>query len=193
MASNRYVVALTGASGVTYGIRLLEVLRSLHVETHGIITASAFVNMRIEKGYTRRDFKDLCTYTYDENDLGAVTASGSFPTSGMVIVPCSTRTLACVAQGISDNLVTRSAEVCLKEKRKLVLVPRETPLSLVHLRNMVLAAEAGAIILPAMPGFYHQPKNIDNLVDHVVGKILDSLGIENSLFRRWTGLKERKS
>jgi polyprenyl P-hydroxybenzoate/phenylacrylic acid decarboxylase-like protein len=150
-------------------------------------------NLRIEKPITSSDFANLCTYVYDEKDLGANPASGTFLKKGMAIVPCSMKTLACVANGISDNLVTRSAEVCLKEKRKLVLVPRETPLSLVHLRNMVLAAEAGTIILPAMPGFYNRPKDLHDLVDHVVGKILDALGIKHELVRRWTGDSQRES
>lgn len=187
MVSDRYVVAITGASGATYAIRLLEVFKEIGVETHGIITGAGLTNLRIEKSLTANDFANLCTYTYDEKDVGASPASGSFLMNGMVIVPCSMRTLACVAQGISDNLVTRSADVCLKERRKLVLVPRETPLSLVHLRNMALAVEAGAIIVPAMPGFYHRPREIGDLVDHVVGKILDALGIRHELFRRWSG------
>jgi 4-hydroxy-3-polyprenylbenzoate decarboxylase len=184
--SDRYLIAITGASGATYGIRLLEVLRDLGVETHGIISSAGIVNLKIEKSFQPKDFASLCKVTYDERNVGAGPASGSFLMKGMVIVPCSMKTLACVAHGISDNLITRSADVCLKEKRKLVLVPRETPLSLVHLRNMVLAADAGAIILPAMPGFYHEPKDLHDLVDQVVGKILDALGIQHQLFRRWT-------
>jgi len=187
LAKDRYVIAITGASGALYGIRLLEVLKKMRLETHGIITNAAVLNLKLEKTLTRTDFTNLCTQTYDEKDVGANLASGSFITQGMVIVPCSTKTLACIAHGISDNLVTRCAEVCLKERRKLILVPRETPLSLIDLRNMVLAAEAGAVILPAMPGFYHKPREIKDLVDHVVGKVLDALGVQNTLFRRWSG------
>jgi polyprenyl P-hydroxybenzoate/phenylacrylic acid decarboxylase-like protein len=157
------------------------------METHGIMTRAADVNLRIETSLSKDDALDLCTYRYDENDDGAKLAIGSFITDGMVIVPCSTRTLAGVAHGLSDNLVLRAAEVCLKERRRLVLVPRETPLSLIHLKNMLWAAEAGAILLPAMPGFYHRPKTVNDMVDHVVGKILDAFGIEHSLFKRWTG------
>ena len=195
MMPDRYLIAITGASGATYGIRLLEVLRDLGVETHGIISSAGITNLKIEKSFEPKDFASLCTVTYNERDMGAGPASGSFLMKGMVIVPCSTKTLACVAHGISDNLITRSAEVCLKEHRKLVLVPRETPLSLVHLRNMVLAAEAGAIMLPAMPGFYHRPKDVREMVDHVVGKILDALGIQHELFHRWAGgqLSEEQS
>jgi 4-hydroxy-3-polyprenylbenzoate decarboxylase len=183
----RIIVALTGASGATYGLRLLQVLKDLNVETHGIMTHAAEANLRIETSFSMDDVLKLCSYRYDESDVGARLASGSYITDGMVIVPCSTRTLAGVAHGLSDNLVLRAAEVCLKEKRRLVLVPRETPLNVIHIRNMLSAAEAGAIILPAMPGFYHQPKTINDMVDHVVGKILDAFGIEHSLFKRWTG------
>ena len=185
LVPNRYLIAITGASGATYGIRLLEVLKDLRVETHGIISSAAIANLKIEKDFDMKDFANLCTVTYDVRDLTAGPASGSFLMNGMVIVPCSTKTLGCVAHGISDNLITRSAEVFLKEHRNLVLVPRETPLSLIHLRNMVLAAEAGAVILPAMPGFYHKPKNVRELVDHVVGKILDALDIHHELYHRW--------
>jgi 4-hydroxy-3-polyprenylbenzoate decarboxylase len=180
-------VALTGASGAVYGVRLLEVLKKTEIETHVIVTSAAAANLKIEKSMTTGDILKLCTEIYDENDVGASIASGSFVTEGMAIVPCSMHTLAGVAHGISDNLVLRAADVCLKERRKLILVPRETPLNLIHLRNMTTAAEAGAIMLPAMPGFYHQPQNIEDLVNFVVGKVLDSLGVEHRLFRRWVG------
>lgn len=168
-------------------MRLLQVLNELGIESYGMMTRAAVANLKIETSLTEEQVKNLCTEFYDERDVGASLASGSFITQGMAIIPCSMRTLAGVAHGLSDNLVLRSADVCLKERRKLVLVPRETPLSLIHLRNMVSAAEAGAIILPAMPGFYHRPKNVQELVDHVVGKILDVFAIEHSLFRRWSG------
>jgi polyprenyl P-hydroxybenzoate/phenylacrylic acid decarboxylase-like protein len=151
------------------------------------MTRAAEANLRIETSFSKDDVLKLCSYRYDESDVGARLASGSYITDGMVIVPCSTRTLAGVAHGLSDNLVLRAAEVCLKEKRRLVLVPRETPLTVIHVKNMLSAAEAGAILLPAMPGFYHQPKTINDMVDHVVGKVLDAFGIEHSLFKRWTG------
>lgn len=187
MDTKRLIVALSGASGAIYGIRLLQLLKESGVETHGVFTRAAVANLRLEQSYTEEDVKKLCSQVYDEKDVGANIASGSFLTEGMVIIPCSTRTLAAVANGMSDNLVARAADVCLKERRKLVLVPRETPLSLIHLRNMVSAAEAGAIILPAMPGFYHRPKDIQALVDHVVGKVLDVFSIQHSLFPRWSG------
>ena len=187
LAPKRIIVALTGASGATYGFRLLQVLKELKVEAHGMVTRAGDTNLRIETSMTKEDALKLCAYRYDESDVGARLASGSYLTDGMVIIPCSTRTLAGVAHGLSDNLVLRAAEVCLKEKRRLVLVPREAPLNVIHLKNMLLAAEAGAILLPAMPGFYHRPETINDMVDHVVGKVLDVLGIEHSLFQRWAG------
>jgi 4-hydroxy-3-polyprenylbenzoate decarboxylase len=187
MSPTRLIVAMTGASAATYGVRLLQVTRELDIETHGIITRAAAANIRIETPFTEDDVRKFCTQTYDERDVAANPASGSFITAGMVIIPCSMRTLAGVANGSSDNLVLRAADVCLKERRKLVLVPRETPLNLIHLKNMVSATEAGAVILPAMPAFYHRPRNIQDLIDHVVGKALDILEIQHSLYRRWSG------
>jgi len=182
------VVALTGASGAIYGIRLLEVLRKKNVTVHLVASPSAEITLRLETRTTVKALKLLATKYYDVNDLAAPIASGSYHVEGMVIVPCSTRTLGAIANGISDNLITRAAEVCLKEKRPLVMVPRETPLDEIHLRNMLAVAHAGAIVLPASPAFYHQPNNINQLVDHVVGKILDVIGIEHALFRRWHGV-----
>lgn len=187
MNAERLIVALTGASGATYGITLLRILKQSGIETHGMVTRAAFANIKLETSLSEEDVKKLFTQMYDERDVGATVASGSFITQGMAIIPCSTRTLAGVAHGSSDNLVLRAAEVCLKERRKLVIVPRETPLSIIHLKNMLSAAEAGAIILPAMPAFYHRPSDIQALVDHVVGKVLDVFAIQHSLFRRWSG------
>jgi 4-hydroxy-3-polyprenylbenzoate decarboxylase len=189
----RLIVSLTGASGAVYGVRLLEVLREMGIETHVVITSAAAANLKIEKSMRAADILKLCTKIYDENDVGASIASGSYVTQGMIIVPCSMHTLAGIAHGASDNLVLRAADVCLKERRKLVLVPRETPLSLVHLRNMTLAAEAGAIVLPAMPGFYYQPRSIEDMINFIVGRVLDSFGIEHSLFRRWAGNEAARS
>lgn len=143
--------------------------------------------MKVENQMAGADISRLCSVVYDEKDITASIGSGSFVTEGMAIVPCSMHTLAGIAHGISDNLVLRAADVCLKERRKLVLVPRETPLSLVHLRNMTAAAEAGAIILPAMPAFYYRPKKIEDLVNFIVGRVLDNFGIEHTLFPRWAG------
>jgi len=187
-AMKSIVVAITGASGAIYGVRLLEILREKDVTVHLTASPAAEITLRLETGSTIKRLARLAAKYYDVNDLAAPIASGSFQVQGMVIVPCSTKTLAAVANGISDNLITRAADVCLKEKRPLVMVPRETPLNQIQLRNMLTLAQAGAVILPASPAFYHKPDNINQLVDHVVGKILDVLEIENSLFKRWRGL-----
>jgi 4-hydroxy-3-polyprenylbenzoate decarboxylase len=183
----RIVVGFSGASGIIYGIRLLEVLKEKGVETHLIISRGAGETLALETSYSLDYVKSLASVTYRINDIAASVASGSFKTNGMVIIPCSMKTLSGIALGYSDNLLLRAAEVTLKERRPLILVPRETPLNLIHLRNMLRAAQAGAIILPAMPAFYHKPKTIDDLINHLVGKILDILGIEHELFKRWKG------
>jgi len=182
----RLIVAITGASGVIYGKRLLEVLRKKKIETHLIISRTGEKIIEHELGITRSRIEKLANYTYEEDDLAAPLASGTFLTDGMVIIPCSTKTLAGIAHGYSENLILRAAEVTLKERRKLILVPRETPLSVVHLRNLLELAIQGVIIIPAMPAFYHRPKDINELVNFVVGKVLDSLGITHELFKRWT-------
>jgi len=178
-------VAITGASGVVYGKRLLKVLQEKNVETHLIISKAAEKVIEHELEKTKEDIEKLANHTYNVNDWDAPIVSGSFKTDGMIIIPCSMKTLAGIAHGYSDNLVLRAADVVLKEKRRLVLVPRETPLNIVHLRNMLALAEQGVTILPAMPAYYHKPKNVDDLVDFVVGKVLDLLGINHALFKRW--------
>jgi len=182
----RLIVAITGASGVVYGKRLLEVLRDEHVETHLIVSKAAEEVIKHELEMTRKDLERLANYAYEVDDLVAPLVSGSFKTDGMIIIPCSMKTLAGIAHGYSDNLILRSADVTLKERRKLILVPRETPLSAIHLRNMMELAGQGVAIVPAMPAYYHKPKNIDDLVDYVVGKVLDCLGINQMLFKRWS-------
>jgi len=182
----RLIVAITGASGVVYGQRLLTVLRQRKVETHLIISRAAEKLIQHELKTTKKHLEALASRVYDADDLMAPITSGSFKTDGMVIVPCTMKTLAGIAHGYSDNLILRAADVTLKERRKLVLVPRETPLSVVHLRNMLELAKLGAIIIPAMPAFYHNPKKIEDLVDFVVGKVLDIFEIEHKLFRRWS-------
>lgn len=181
----RLIVAITGASGVIYGKRLLKVLQEKNVETHLIISKAAERVIKHELEKTKEDIEKLADHAYDVNDWNAPIVSGSFRTDGMIIIPCSMKTLAGIAQGYSDNLVLRAADVALKEKRKLILVPRETPLNIVHLRNMLALAEQDVTILPAMPAYYHKPKDIDDLVDFVVGKVLDHLGIDHTLFKRW--------
>jgi len=182
----RLIVAITGASGVIYGKRLLEVLREKGVETHLIVSKVGKKIIEHELGITESELEKLANHIYEEEDLAAPLASGTFLTDGMIIIPCSTKTLAGIVHGYSENLILRAAEVALKERRKLILVPRETPLSVVHLRNLLELAIQGVVIIPAMPAFYHKPKDIDGLVDFVVGKVLDSLGITHELFKRWT-------
>jgi 4-hydroxy-3-polyprenylbenzoate decarboxylase len=166
---------------------MLEVLRKLRVETHLILSEWGARTITIETGRTPDYAGSLATKVYEDNDMAAPVSSGSFKTDGMAIVPCSMKTLSSIANGFDDSLVSRAAGVCIKEQRKLVLVPRETPLSKIHLENMVKLAGAGAVILPAMPGFYHKPKDVEDLVNYVVGKVLDQFAIEHNLFKRWGG------
>ncbi len=182
----RLIVAITGASGVIYGKRLLEVLGESKVEIYLIVSKAAESVIRHELGTTKKQLEKLAKHVYDVNDLSASLASGSFKTEGMIVIPCSMKTLAGIAHGYSDNLILRAADVALKEKRKLILVPRETPLSVVHLRNMLNLASQGVHILPAMPAFYHKPEKMEDLIDFVVGKALDLLGMEHELFKRWS-------
>lgn len=183
----RLVVAITGASGVIYGIRILEALSKLKIETHVVLSEWGAKNINIETNKTIDYVKSLATQYYEDNDMAARISSGSFRTDGMAIVPCSMKTLASIANAFDDSLVSRAASVSIKEHRKLVVVPRETPLSKIHLENMEKLAEAGAIILPAMPGFYHRPKTLDDLINHIAGKVLDQFEIEHQLFKRWEG------
>lgn len=179
------VIGFSGASGIIYGIRLLEVLHSNNIQTYLIISEWAKKNIVIETPKTLEYVKSLSSVNYDNSKLDASVSSGSFLHDGMVIVPCSMKSLSSIANGYDDTLISRAASVTLKESRKLILVPRETPLSKIHLENMIKVQEAGAIILPAMPGFYHNPSSIDQIVDHLVGKILDQLKIKHELFKRW--------
>jgi 4-hydroxy-3-polyprenylbenzoate decarboxylase len=181
----RLIIAITGASGVIYGIRVLEVLKKLKVDTHLIITEWGAKNIEIETDSTVDYVKSLATRSYEENNMAAPISSGSFKVDGMIVIPCSTKTLASIANALDDSLVSRAASVCIKEQRKLVLVPREAPLSKIHLENMTKLASTSAVILPAMPGFYHKPKTMDDLINHLVGKALDQFNIEHNLFKRW--------
>lgn len=183
----RLIVAITGASGVVYGKRLLEVLRERKVETFLIVSKAAENVIQHELKTTKSELQKLVSNFYDVNDFSAPILSGSFKTDGMIVIPCSMKTLAGIAHGYSENLILRAADVTLKEKRTLILVPRETPLSVVHLRNMLDLASQGVLILPAMPAYYHKPERIEDLIDFVIGKALDSLGIEHELFKRWSG------
>ena len=186
----RIIVGMSGGSGVIYGIRLLEVLKEMNVETHLIISPAARETIMLETDYQANKVEELATRVYQFRDIAAAPASGSFITDGMVIIPCSMKTLAGVANGYEENLLIRTAMVTLKEGRKLVLVPRETPLNVIHIENMLRAARAGAVILPAMPGFYHRPRTLEEIVDHIVGKVLDVLGVHHDLYERWKGPKK---
>ncbi|KXB04978.1 hypothetical protein AKJ48_00585 [candidate division MSBL1 archaeon SCGC-AAA261O19] len=183
----RLVVGITGCSGVVYGVRFLEACRDLDVETDLIVSPAAEEIMSFEVDEDLEDVRSLAARSYDYDELDASISSGSTRTDGMAIIPCSMKTLGAVASGVSDNLVTRSADVTLKEGRPLVVVPRETPLNLIHLENMGKLDRAGATILPAMPGFYHDPQTIDDLIDFIVGRILDQFDVEHQLYQRWKG------
>ena len=191
-ATLRLIIGINGATGVIYGIRLLEVLSSISgIETHLIISPAGERTIEIETDYTIAEVKALASQSYQIDDICACLSSGSFKRDGMIIAPCSMKTLSALAHSYADNLLTRAADVTLKERGKLLLLVRETPLHLGHLRNMVSVSELGGIIMPPLPAFYHKPKKIQDLVDHTVGKALDMFNIEHSLFERWTGLNIR--
>ncbi|HGJ5876422.1 MAG TPA: UbiX family flavin prenyltransferase [Arsenophonus sp.] len=188
----RIIIGLTGASGVAYGIRLLDVLRSVaDVETHLIVSAVAKQTLALETSYSLRDVQAMADVVYDDRDIAAAISSGSFITSGMIIMPCSIKTLSGIANSYNDTLITRAADVVLKEKRKLILGVRETPLHLGHLRLMTNVVEIGAILFPPMPAFYNQPKTVQDIIDQTVNRILDQYGITlpQTLFTRWQGIK----
>jgi 4-hydroxy-3-polyprenylbenzoate decarboxylase len=186
----RIIVAITGATGAVYGVRLLEQLRAIPgVETHLVMSDAASLTLHQETGLQRRDLEALAHVTHKNREIGASIASGSFRTDGMVIAPCSMKTLAAVAHGFSDNLIARAADVILKERRRLVLMVRETPFNLAHLRNMTAVTEMGGIVFPPLPSFYNKPDSIAEMVDHTVSRVIDLLGIDNDLAPRWAGLK----
>ena len=188
----RIVVGISGASGAVYGIRFLELLRRLpDVETHLVVSDPAKRTIVEETDWAVKDVLALATRCYDNKNIGAAIASGSFKTDGMVIVPCSVKAAASVAYCLADNLMTRAADVTLKEGRPLILVVRETPLHLGHLRVLTALAEMGAVILPPMPAFYHRPKQIEDLVDHTLARILDRLGLPQQLVTEWRGTNRR--
>jgi flavin prenyltransferase len=181
----RIVVAITGATGVVYGIRLLQVLKDKDVESHLIISGQAAAIIPMETKYTADEVRALAHSVHAPTDLASPLSSGSFHTDGMVVLPCSIKTLSAIANSFSDNLIVRAADVTLKERRRLILCVRETPFHLGHLRLMTATTEMGAIIAPPIPAFYHAPENISDLVDQSVGKVLDLLGIENDIYKRW--------
>ena len=179
---------MNGATGVIYGIRLLQVLAGMKgIETHLVVSEAGEKTIELETQFKAREIKALANHCYAHDDIGACLASGSFRRDGMIIAPCSMKTLSALAHSYADNLLTRAADVTLKERGKLVLLVRETPLHLGHLRNMVSITEMGGIIMPPLPAFYHRPETIQDIVDHTVGKALDLFQIEHDLFRRWPG------
>jgi 4-hydroxy-3-polyprenylbenzoate decarboxylase len=186
----RIVIAITGATGAIYGVRLLQVLRDVPgVETHVIVSDAGVLNLHHELDMKRKDVEALAHRAHNPRDVGAAIASGSFESAGMIVAPCSMKTLASVAHGLSDNLVARAADVVLKERRRLVLMVRETPFNLAHLRNMTAVTEMGGVIFPPLPGFYHHPQSIAEMVDHTVGRVLDLFELPHQLTPRWNGLK----
>lgn len=185
MAARRLVVGISGASGSLYGLRLLETLRDLRIESHLVVSKAAEMTLRHEAGITPADLKARADHAYPIGDVGAAIASGSFPTEGMIVAPCSIRTLSEIATGVTSSLLTRAADVTLKERRRLVLMVRETPLHLGHLRAMVQACEIGAIIAPPVPAFYSRPQTIEEMIDHTIGRVLDLFGIDSGRVKRW--------
>lgn len=181
----RYLVSIGGASGSIYGIRVLEELKKAGHEVHLVITDGATKIIEHETRYTYTDLKKKAYAVYENDDLCAGPASGSFQLDGMIVAPCSMKTLSAIANGYADTLTSRAASCCLKEGRKLILVIRETPLDLPGIHNMLAAKQSGAVLLPAMPAFYHQPKKIDDLVDFIIGKVFDQLDVPHALFKRW--------
>lgn len=193
MTTRRLVVGVTGATGAIYAVRLLEALRTVDdVESHLVVSPSGVLNIKYELDLARQDVHDLADKVYSFRDVGAALSSGGFDTAGMVVVPCSMRTLAAVAHGLSDNLITRAADVTLKERRRLVMMVRETPLNLAHLRNMTAVTEMGGIIFPPLPAFYHHPKTLEEMVDHTVARVLELLGIQVP-GPHWEGIADRHS
>ena len=187
-APRRLIVGITGATGALYGVRLLEHLRRLGgLHTHLVVSPAGWMSIRAETGLERRAVEALADETHPIGDVAASIASGSFATLGMVVAPCSMKSLAAVAHGLSDNLLSRAADVCLKERRRLVLLARETPLNLAHLRNMTLVTEMGGVVMPPLPALYLRPRSIDEMIDHTVGRVLEQFGIEHDLAPAWQG------
>ena len=191
MSKRRIIVAITGAAGSIYGVRLLEELREHDdIETHLIVSRAGFLNMATELDMRRTELEGLAEVVHDNRDISATIASGSFRTDGMLVAPCTMKTLAAISIGLADNLVSRAADVILKERRRLVLMVRETPLNLAHLRNMTAVTEMGGIIFPPAPSFYAKLETLDDMVNQTVGRMLDLFDIESNLVRRWQGVKE---
>ena len=188
--TSRIVVGITGATGAVYAVKLLQRLRSSGHELHLVVSPAGVLNVNHELAMDRRALEALADFAYSHADVGAAIASGSFATDAMVIAPCSMRTLAAVAHGLSDNLLTRAADVMLKERRRLLLMIRETPFNLAHLRNMTAVTEMGGIIFPPLPAFYHRPQSIDEMVNETVERVLGLLGVAGAQPKAWTGLRD---
>jgi 4-hydroxy-3-polyprenylbenzoate decarboxylase len=183
----RLIVGISGASGTIYGVRLLEILRHAEIETHLVMSKSAEMTLVYETDLKPKDVRGLATVHYPVADIGAAISSGSFPTMGMVIAPCSIRTMSEIASGVTSSLLSRAADVVLKEKRRLVLAIRETPLHVGHLRSMLTLAEMGAVVAPIVPAFYNRPKTVDDIINHTCGRLLDLFGIDTGIVKRWKG------
>jgi len=186
----KLIVGISGSSGAIYGIRLLENLKKISIESHLIISKSANLTIAQETIFSSTEIKDLANYSYNPNDIGARISSGSFRTDGMIVAPCSMKTLSAIANGYEDNLLTRAASVVMKEQKKLVLMIRETPLHAIHLENMLKLSRAGVIIFPPVPAFYTNPKNIDEIVTHSIARVLDLFDINIGNIERWDGMKQ---
>lgn len=186
----KIIVGISGATGVIYGVRMLTVLRKAGVESHLVITQSAIKNIHIETDLKMSDLEAMAARVYDVNDVGAAIASGSFKVDGMVVIPCTMKTLSAIANSFDYNLLVRAADVTLKERRRLVLVVRETPLHEGHLELMMRVTRIGGVIMPPVPSFYHMPQTIDDLINQTIGKVLDLFSIDVELFKRWEGVQE---
>jgi 4-hydroxy-3-polyprenylbenzoate decarboxylase len=191
IASKRLIVGITGASGAVYGVRLLELLRETDIESHLIISRAAQITLATETTLKVSDVEALADVVHSNQDLGAACSSGSFKNLGMVIAPCSIKTMSEIASGVTSNLISRAADVALKERRRVVLMLRETPLHLGHIKSMVSVTEAGAIVYPPVPAFYAQPASLEQMVDHTLGRVLDLFDIEVGVVKRWTGVRKR--
>jgi 4-hydroxy-3-polyprenylbenzoate decarboxylase len=192
LMSKRILIGISGASGVIYGVRILELLKETDFETHLVISSSGRLNIEIETSYKPHDVADMADFIYDHKDMAASISSGSFLSEGMVVIPCTIKSLSGIANSYNENLLVRAADVTLKEKRKLVLVVRETPLHIGHLRLMTQAAEMGAHLFPPVPSFYHRPQTIADIIDQTIGKVFDYIGITHDLFNRWGRQPDRK-
>ena len=188
----KLIVGISGATGAIYGIRTLQTLKACQIESHLVLTDSAKRTIEMETTFTVKEVESLADYVHDNKDIGASISSGSYKTDGMLIAPCAIKSLSALANSYNDSLLVRAADVILKERRKLVVIPRETPLHIGHLKLLITVAEMGAVILPPMPAYYHMPKTIEDIVNQTVGKALDQFDVDHQLFKRWQGGEAHK-